>query len=77
MLETVFLYIFLHDDNSNGERFRTRMPDMKTCLEAVKTAKMPVPHRAGDSYEVLGVMWCGGTMEKYSADGIWHSDKTE
>lgn len=58
MLEAIFLYLILHDDNSRGERFRTQMPSMAMCMEVVSNAKMPMPKSTND-YEVLGVMFCG------------------
>ena len=73
-LSTIFLYIILHDDNSSGERFRTRMPDMETCMKAVTNAKMPVPSRTGGDYEVMGAMWCGGEFHRQYG-GSWHNDE--
>ena len=73
-LATVFLYVLLHDDNTNGERFRTRMPDMKTCMAAVDNAKISDPQSPGNSYEVMGVMWCGGEWSR-NYGSQWHKDK--
>lgn len=78
---SVFLYVILHDDNSNGERFRVKMPDMATCFRAVETGKMPTPSKPSGDYEVMGVMFCGeGDFQRnYSAawwkDPIQKSDK--
>lgn len=73
MLEAIFLYIILHDDNSSGERFRVQMPDMKTCVTAVETGKMPVPKGTSD-YEVMGVMFCGTGEFQRNYNSHWYVD---
>ncbi len=70
MLEVIFLYIILHDDNSKNERFRTAMPDMKTCYEAINNSKMPVP-KSGNDYEVMGVMFCGTGKFQNQYQSTW------
>lgn len=75
MLEAIFLYVILHDDNSNGERFRTQMPSMEVCREAVKESKMTAPHSTSGDYEAMGVMFCGtGTFHRHYG-AAWHNDK--
>jgi len=71
----IFLYVFFHDDNSQGERFRTKMPDMKTCMEVLKNSKMPLPTSPGGDYEVIGVMWCGEGEFQRNYNGTWWNDK--
>jgi hypothetical protein len=56
---TVYLYVFLHDDNTNGERFRVAFPDMASCNESLKNARSPEQKSTGGDYEVAVVMWCG------------------
>ena len=73
----IFLYVFFHDDNTSGERFRTKMLDMKVCMEVLKNSKMPLPDSTGNSYEVIGVMWCGGGEFQRNYSGAWRSDKVE
>jgi len=72
MLETIFLYVILHDDNSNGERFRTVMSDMATCLTVLEKSKMPIPTSPSGDYEVLGAMWCGGEMHRHYSSTWWN-----
>lgn len=62
--EPVYLYVFFHDDNTNGERFRTAFPDMQTCLTALDHAKSPQQQTTGGDYEVAIAMWCGGAFSK-------------
>ena len=70
--ETTYLYVILHDDNSNGERFRTEMESMGQCLEALKHSKMPTPSHPGGDYEVLGAMFCGsGKFQSHSLQHEW------
>lgn len=70
----VYLYVFFHDDNTNGERFRTEMPDMKTCNEVLKNAKMPMPISPAGDYEVLGAMWCGSDQMHRNYNATWWND---
>lgn len=74
MLEAIFLYVILHDDNSNGERFRTRMPDMKTCMQVVENSKMTMPKTTSGDYEVMSVMFCGSGELQRNYSGIWWKD---
>lgn len=64
--EPAYLYVFFHDDNTNGERFRTAFPDMQTCLTALDHAKSPQQQTTGGDYEVAIAMWCGGELEKHA-----------
>lgn len=73
MLEAVFLYVILHDDNSSGERFRTKMPDMKTCMAAVSNAKISGPKSVAGDYEVMSAMWCGGELHR-NYNATWWND---
>ena len=75
MLESIFLYIILHDDNSSGERFRVQMPDMQTCIKSIESGKMPVPTKTGGDYEVMGVMFCGTGDFQRNFNANWHADK--
>ena len=76
MLEVIYLYVILHDDNSNGERFRTQMPSMEVCLESIRAAKMPMPSSPAGDYEVMGVMYCGtGQFEGQYNDAWYTRDK--
>ena len=74
--EQIYLYVMFHDDNSQGERFRTKMKDFSQCLEAIKAAKMPMPNNPSGDYEVMGAMWCGGGMNR-NYSGTWWDDKTK
>lgn len=74
MLEAIYLYVILHDDNSNGERFRTRMPDMVTCERVLEKAKMPMPTSPNGDYEVMGVMFCGTGDFDRQYGGVWWKD---
>jgi hypothetical protein len=74
VLKTIFLYIILHDDNSSGERFRVQMPDMKTCIEAVESGKMPMPNKPSGDYEVMGVMFCGTGEFQRNFSANWYVD---
>jgi len=71
----VYLYTMFHDDNSNGERFRTKMKDMDQCLKVIGAAKMPMPTSPAGDYEVMGAMWCGGDMHRHH-NQFWVEDKT-
>jgi hypothetical protein len=70
----VYLYTMFHDDNTNGERFRTKMKDMEQCLDVLIQAKLHMPNAPAGDYEVMGAMWCGGDMERnYNAK--WYADE--
>ena len=73
--QQIYLYTMFHDDNSSGERFRTRMTDMKQCLEVLDKAKLPMPESPSGDYEVMGAMWCGGDMERNYNATWWHDPK--
>jgi len=75
MIEAIFLYVILHDDNSKGERFRVRMPDMQTCFKAIEVGKMPMPTNQSGDYEVMGVMFCGTGEFHRNYMAKWHEDK--
>ena len=77
MLEAIFLYVILHDDNSQGERFRTQMPSMEICLKSVEAAKMSQPKKVGGDYEVMSVMFCGTGNFHRQYSGTWWNDKTK
>lgn len=72
--DKVYLYVFFHDDNTAGERFRTLMPDMQTCMEAVKAAKVTHPDKVGGDYEVAVAMWCGGEDYQRNYGPTWWRD---
>lgn len=72
--DAVCLYTIFHDDNSVGERFRTKMNSMGECFEVISNAKMPMPTRPSGDYEVMGAMWCGGEFERQH-DSQWIKDK--
>ena len=69
----IYLYVMFHDDNTRGERFRTRMKDMAECFQVIERSKLPMPTRPAGDYEVMGAMWCGGEMERNDV-GAWHID---
>ena len=72
----VYLYVFFHDDNSNGERFRTKVESMEQYLKVIEKSKLPMPTKPSGDYEVMGAMWCGGDIERqYNA--TWWDDKTK
>ena len=74
MLETIFLYIILHDDDdSSGERFRTQMPDMQTCLKVLENANFAHPNSSED-FEAMGVMFCGTSVFHRHYDSTWGND---
>ena len=77
MLETIFLYIILHDDNSTGERFRTQMPNMEVCLEVLEKSKITSPVKVGGDYEVMSVMFCGTGNFHRHFNAHWWKDKTK
>lgn len=70
-----YLYTMFHDDNSNGERFRTEMESMGQCMEVLEKAKMPMPDSPSGDYEVMGAMWCGGSIQ-INYGGVWKRDTT-
>ena len=70
----IYLYVMFHDDNTQGERFRTKMKDMAECLDVIKASKLPMPTNPSGDYEVMGAMWCGGTMER-NYNATWYNDK--
>ncbi len=72
--ETAYLYVFFHDDNTSGERFRTELPDMATCLDALKYSKLPMPERPAGDYEVMGAMWCGSKVMHRNYSATWWND---
>lgn len=78
--EPAYLYVFFHDDNTNGERFRTQFPDMQSCLQALGSAKAPEQKSTGGDYEVAVAMWCGGelTNQVQYGDGTtsWSKPRT-
>ena len=74
LAERAYLYVFFHDDNSNGERFRTAMPSMAVCLESLKHAKMPMPTNPAGDYEVMGAMWCGTEKFNRNYSSTWWDD---
>ena len=74
--EQIYLYVVLHDDNSNGERFRTKMFNMTTCLKVLEKAKLPMPGKPSGDYEVMGAMWCGGDLERHYGS-TWWDDETK
>lgn len=74
--DQVYLYTMFHDDNSNGERFRTKVEDMQQCLEVIKAAKMTMPTRPSGDYEVMGAMWCGGDMQR-NYNARWWKDEVK
>ena len=69
----VYLYVMFHDDNTNGERFRTKMKSMAECLEVIKHSKLPMPKNPSGDYEVMGAMWCGGSIER-NYNATWWND---
>ena len=73
---SVYLYVFFHDDNSNGERFRTVMQDMNECLKVLNNSKLPSPDKPAGDYEVMGAMWCGRDIERQYGS-TWWKDQTE
>ena len=64
--EPAYLYVFFHDDNTNGERFRTEFQDLQTCLKALESARAPDIKSSGGDYEVAIAMWCGGELGKHA-----------
>lgn len=72
--DEVWLYVMFHDDNSSGERFRTRMQNMDQCIKAVQHSKLPMPDRPSGDYEVMGAMWCGGRIERQYNAAWWRDD---
>ena len=70
----IYLYVMFHDDNTTGERFRTKMKDMKECLEVIRASKLPMPAKPSGDYEVMGAMWCGGKMER-NYNATWWLDE--
>lgn len=70
----VYLYTMFHDDNSNGERFRTKMDNMEQCLKVLEKSKLPMPTSPSGDYEVMGAMWCGGDMER-NYNATWWDDE--
>ena len=77
MFEVIYLYVILHDDNSNGERFRTLMPDLETCMEVVNNAKLPAPTTAAGDYEVMSVMFCGTEYLERHYSATWWKDPSK
>jgi hypothetical protein len=77
MLEAIFLYVILHDDNSNGERFRTQMPSMEVCQKSLESAKMSQPKKVGGDYEVMSVIFCGTGKFNRHFNGTWWNDPTK
>lgn len=75
MIEAIFLYIILHDDDSKGERFRVRMPSMEVCMKAVESGKMPMPDKPSGDYEVMGVMFCGTGDFQRNYNATWWKDQ--
>lgn len=75
--EPAYLYVFFHDDNTNGERFRTAFPDMQTCLKALETAKAPTEKSTAGDYEVAIAMWCGGADFERNYNSAWWRDQTK
>lgn len=72
--DQVYLYTMFHDDNSNGERFRTKVDNMDQCLKVLEKSKLPMPNSPAGDYEVMGAMWCGGDMER-NYNATWWDDK--
>ena len=62
--EAVFLITFvLTNTGGNFQIYYTGMPDMPTCLECLKTARINIPS-AGDA-EAVVVMYCAeNSMER-------------
>ena len=75
--EPAYLYVFFHDDNSNGERFRTELPDLSTCLKVLESAKMPMPTNPSGDYEVMGAMWCGTKTMHRNYNATWWNDEVK
>lgn len=74
--ESAYLYVFLHDDNTNGERFRTEFPSMEMCLAALDHSKSPNQSSTAGDYEVAVVMWCGGeNFSRHDSGTWWIADK--
>ncbi len=76
MLEVIYLYVILHDDDSNGERFRTKMPSMEVCTQAVTNAKLSAPDTASGDFEAIAAMWCGGEFER-NYNATWWKDEAK
>jgi hypothetical protein len=72
-LAAVYLYVILHDENSSGERFRTRMPDMETCLAVLAKSRLEVAD-GGDS-EGLGAVFCGTEQFHRHYGSTWWDDQ--
>lgn len=60
----VYLYVIFHDDNSNDERFRTKMFDMASCLKSLEKGRFPSPSHVGGDFEVVVAAWCGGDIHR-------------
>lgn len=72
--EPTYLYVFFHDDNTQGERFRTAFPSMESCLTALNQSKTPEQKSTGGDYEVAVVMWCAGKDFERNNNGTWWKD---
>lgn len=72
--EVVYLYVMFHDDNTTGERFRTRMDSMKECYATVENAKLKMPVNASGDYEVMAAMWCGKEFQR-NYNATWFKDE--
>lgn len=60
MLETIFLYVIIHNGgNSNNEKFRTEMPTMAICQDAIKTSRIALPSHVGNDFEATTIIFCG------------------
>ncbi len=74
--DQIYLYVIIHDDNSKGERFRTKMADMGECLTVLAASKNEQPEKVSGDYEVVSVMWCGAEFSRnYNAH--WWVDPTK
>jgi hypothetical protein len=76
-MNTIFLYILIAGSAGTEGTYhwsKSKMPDMKTCLDAVKNAK--TLNSNGHENETALAMYCGtGETKKYYGGKWWSAEE--
>ena len=76
MKTIIFLYLIIGGYNSQSPMMtRYRMPDMKTCLLAVKNGKLTNPTSVAGDYENVATMFCATDKTERWYGSTWWTDK--
>ena len=73
-INTYYLYVFLHDDNTNGERFRTKTNSKIECLELLNSTMVKLSGVKTSESPIMAVVWCGSEHFQRNYNSTWYED---